>query len=185
VAPSVTTQPRNQAVKEGQTATFMVEACGAPAPTFRWQCSADGGVTWAYLANYAAYSGVATPALTVSNAVLGLNGNQYRCLVANTVGTATSSAAALAVGLGDLALVQLLYTDVLDRPADADGLAHFVAALGAGRTQAAVLGELLDSAEYGLRQVEPAIRLYFAALARPPEYAGQPRGGARRFLGVG
>ncbi len=172
VAASITTQPQNQAVKTGQAATFTVVAGGSPAPTCQWQCSADGGSTWADLANDSTYSGVKTPTLTVSNAVIGLDGDQYRCAVTNAVDTATSSAAVLSVSLNDQALVQLLYLDVLDRPADVGGLANFVAALAAGQTPSAVLGDLLGSPEYGLRQVEPVIRLYYVALVRPPDYTG-------------
>ena len=36
----------------------------------------------------------------------------------------------------------------------------------------AVLGGLLTSTEYANRQIEPAIRLYYAALARCPDYVG-------------
>jgi hypothetical protein len=44
--------------------------------------------------------------------------------------------------------------------------------MGAGRTRAQVLGDLYSSVEYSSRQVEPAIRLYYAALARPPDNPG-------------
>ena len=167
-APSVT-PPVNQTVEMGQTAAFTVTVGGSPAPGCLWQVSTDGGATWADLGNDSTYSGATTPTLTVANAGAGLNGNEYRCRATNTAGTATSFAAELVV---DEALVQSLYADVLGRPADAGGLASFVGALAAGSTPADVLGDLLNSAEYGLRDVEPVIRLYYAALARPPDYAG-------------
>jgi len=44
--------------------------------------------------------------------------------------------------------------------------------MAGGESRAAVLGDLLGSAEYSRRQIEPAIRLYYAALARPPDYTG-------------
>jgi len=68
--------------------------------------------------------------------------------------------------------LQRLFQSVLGRPADPGGLAAFLAAMGAGRTRAQVLGDLYSSLEYSARQVEPAIRLYYAALARPPDNPG-------------
>ena len=61
---------------------------------------------------------------------------------------------------------------MLDRPADPGALASYSAALSAGYTQAAVLGDLLRSAEFSQRQIESTIRLYYAALTRPPDYTG-------------
>ncbi len=169
-APSVA-PPQEQGVTTGQTATFTVTADGNPDPDFSWQASADGGSTWTDLSNDGAYSGVKTPTLAVSNAGADLNGYEYRCVVSNSVGTVASSGAALKVMDGQ-ALVQALYQDVLGRPADAGGLGSFEAALAAGSPPAAVLGDLLGSAEYTAWQVEPVIRLYYAALSRMPDYAG-------------
>ena len=70
------------------------------------------------------------------------------------------------------AFLQQLFTDVLGRPIDPGALSSFGAALIGGESHAAVLGDLFGSPEYRLRQIEPAIRLYYAALARPPDYVG-------------
>jgi len=69
------------------------------------------------------------------------------------------------------AFLQKLFRDVLGREIDAGELSGFSAALAAGESRAEVLGDLLGSVEYSRRQIEPAIRLYYAALARPPDYA--------------
>ena len=45
-APTVTTNPANQSVNAGQTATFTAAATGNPAATVQWQVSTDGGVTY-------------------------------------------------------------------------------------------------------------------------------------------
>jgi hypothetical protein len=74
--------------------------------------------------------------------------------------------------LSDQAFLQQLFLDVLGRPIDAGGAAAYGAALAGGESRAAVLGDLMGSAEYGLRQIEPVIRLYYAAFARVPDYAG-------------
>jgi len=61
---------------------------------------------------------------------------------------------------------------VLGRPIDPGALSSFGAALAGGESRPAVLGDLLGSSEYSQRQAEPAIRLYYAALTRAPDYAG-------------
>jgi hypothetical protein len=78
----------------------------------------------------------------------------------------------LTVSLSDGDIVRLLFEDVLGRPADDGALAAFEAALAAGRTPAQVLGDLYASAEYATWQIEPVIRLYYAAFARMPDYDG-------------
>ncbi len=72
----------------------------------------------------------------------------------------------------DQAFLQQLFADVLGRPIDPGALSSFGAALIGGESQVAVLGDLFGSTEYRLRQIEPAIRLYYAAFARCPDYAG-------------
>src|SRR4029077_4833627 len=44
--PSVTKQPTDPTVVEGQAAPFESPASGFPAPTVQWQVSTDGGGTW-------------------------------------------------------------------------------------------------------------------------------------------
>src|SRR2546422_6450849 len=44
--PTITTQPANQTVTVGQTATFTAAATGSPTPTVQWQVSTDGGATF-------------------------------------------------------------------------------------------------------------------------------------------
>ena len=42
-APAVTTEPANQSVNAGDTATFTAAASGYPTPTVQWQVSTNGG----------------------------------------------------------------------------------------------------------------------------------------------
>jgi len=130
--------------------------------------STDGGSTWTNLTDTAPYSGTATGTLTITGATTALNSDQFRCVVSNGVSPdATSLPATLTVfALSDQAFLQQLYLDVLGRPIDAGGAAAFGAALANGESRADVLGNLLGSAEYSLRQIDPVIRLYYAALAR-------------------
>ncbi len=84
-APSITTQPANQSVSTGQTATFTVVATGTAPLSYQWQ---KGGspISSATSASYT------TPAATSAD-----NGAQFRVVVSNSAGSATSSAATLTV----------------------------------------------------------------------------------------
>ena len=97
VVPTVTSQPSDQTVTAGQTATFTASASGSPAPTPQWQSSSDGGSTWSILTNAAPYSGVTTTTLTVSGTTTALSGTQYRAVFTNSSGTATTNVATLTV----------------------------------------------------------------------------------------
>jgi len=92
-APVFTTQPFNQTVPSGATATLEVAVSAAPVPTYQWQISTDGGSNWTNLADGGAnpsYAGVTTEMLTIAAA--STNGNRYRVIATNTHGTATSAA---------------------------------------------------------------------------------------------
>jgi len=87
--PSFTTQPKSQAVKAGSPASFSVAATGAPAPTFQWQVSTDGGNTWNNVTG-SQYSGATTARLSVTPTV-SMAGYQYRAVATNTSGPASNS----------------------------------------------------------------------------------------------
>jgi hypothetical protein len=86
--------------------------------------------------------------------------------------SATMTQMVTVTGTSDQAFLQQLFLDVLGRPIDSGALTAYQAALAGGESRSAVLGGLLTSTEYANRQVEPAIRLYYAALARCPDYVG-------------
>ena len=173
VGPAITAQPAGRTVTIGANASFAVAASGWPAPAFRWQVSNDGGATWYPIAEMAPYSGTATATLTITGAPVALSGSQYRCVATNGSGSVASFAGTLTVmGLSDQAFLQQLFMDVLGRGIDAGAASAFGAALAGGESRVDVLGGLLGSPEYGARQVEPVIRLYYAALARCPDYQG-------------
>jgi uncharacterized protein DUF4038/collagenase-like protein with putative collagen-binding domain/immunoglobulin I-set domain protein len=89
-APSITTQPANQTAGVGANVTFIAAASGTPTPTVQWQVSTDGGATFSNLTG--ATSTTLTFATTTSQ-----NGYQYRAVFTNTAGSATTTAATLAV----------------------------------------------------------------------------------------
>jgi hypothetical protein len=86
-APTITTQPSNQAVNEGQTATFSIAATGNPAPTYQWRKNGTN------------ISGATSTSYTTPVTVAGDNGALFSCVVTNTVGSVTSNNATLTVYL--------------------------------------------------------------------------------------
>jgi len=85
-APAITTQPADQTVVAGQTATFTVVATGTAPLSYQWQ----NGTTNIAGATSATYT---TPATTLSD-----NGSQFRVIVSNSVNPpATSNYATLTV----------------------------------------------------------------------------------------
>src|SRR5207302_1558993 len=85
VAPSITTQPANQTVTVGQTATFAVVATGTAPLSYQWQKSGTA-ISGATSASYT------TPATTSAD-----NGATFVVVVSNSAGSVTSTAATLTV----------------------------------------------------------------------------------------
>jgi len=85
-APTISSQPSNQAVCIGQSGAFSVTATG----TYQWQVSTNGGTTWTDI------SGSTASSLSITGAA-NLNNNQYRCIVTGQCGSTTSSVATLTV----------------------------------------------------------------------------------------
>jgi hypothetical protein len=84
-APTISTQPANQSVPAGQSATFSVTASGTAPLTYQWQ---ENGTPIAG-ATSASYM---TPVTTSSD-----NGLQFRVVVTNSAGSVTSNSASLTV----------------------------------------------------------------------------------------
>jgi hypothetical protein len=93
--PSVTTNPVSQSVPAGNTATFTAAASGNPTPTVQWQISTDGGATFNNIAG-------ATSTTLSFTALVAQNGNQYRAVFTNLVGSATTMVATLTVTAGPM-----------------------------------------------------------------------------------
>jgi hypothetical protein len=84
--PSVTSSPSPQTVCSGQAFSFSVSGNGTPSPTFQWR---RGGVNIPG-ANASTYGGTASPA----------DADSYDCVLTNSCGSVTSSAAGLTVNTG-------------------------------------------------------------------------------------
>ena len=85
VGPSITTQPANQSVNAGQTATFSVIATGTAPLAYQWQ------------KNNANISGATSASYTTPATVSGDNGATFRVIVGNSVTSITSNSATLTV----------------------------------------------------------------------------------------
>ncbi|MBV8729266.1 MAG: hypothetical protein JO336_05605, partial [Acidobacteriia bacterium] len=88
--PIITAQPANVTTYAGQTATFTVTASGTGI-AYQWQSMAPGANSFTNITG-AVSSFYTTPATT-----LAASGTQYQCILTNTQGTVTSSAATLTV----------------------------------------------------------------------------------------
>ena len=89
--PVITLQPGNATVTLGATASFSTSASGTPTLAYQWQRAPAGSSTFTVIsgANSVDYT---TPATLASD-----NGAQYRVVVSNGAGSATSNAATLTV----------------------------------------------------------------------------------------
>lgn len=85
IAPYITTQPVNQTVSAGQTATFSVTASGTAPLSYQWQMNGSN-ISNATAASYT------TPVTTAAN-----SGETFRVVISNSAGNITSSAATLTV----------------------------------------------------------------------------------------
>jgi glucose/arabinose dehydrogenase len=99
-SPSITSQPPDQTVIQGQPATFSVAATGSTPLSYQWQ------------RNQVNISGATSSSYTLSSTTLSDNGATFRCVVSNAFGTATSNEAALTVQTPPPAIVTEENTDV-------------------------------------------------------------------------
>jgi hypothetical protein len=84
-APTITTQPANQTVTVGATATFSVTAAGTAPLSYQWYQSS------------AAISGATSASYTTPPTTLADSGATFHVVVTNTAGSATSNSATLTV----------------------------------------------------------------------------------------
>jgi glucose/arabinose dehydrogenase len=84
-APAITQHPASQTVSVGQSASFTVGASGAPPLSYQWQ------------RNGTPISGATSATYTLASATLGDSGAQFRAVVTNASGSATSNVATLTV----------------------------------------------------------------------------------------
>ncbi len=111
VRPTITTQPVNQTVTAGQTATFSVAASGSTPMTYQWRKN-GASIAGATSSSYK------TPATTTAD-----NGVTFAVVASNAAGNATSTSATLTVNSAPAPAIQLSSTsisfanDVVNAPA--------------------------------------------------------------------
>jgi len=91
VAPSITTQPTNQTVSAGQSATFAVTATGTAPLSYQWQ------------KNSANISGATSSSYTTPATTSGDNGAKFDVVVSNTAGNQASATAVLTINAAAVA----------------------------------------------------------------------------------
>lgn len=97
-APPVTvTNPQDQTVTAGGTATFTASTTGAPTPTVQWESSADQGGSWNPV------PGATSATLTVAGTTLDQDGLLVRAVFTNASGSVTTNSARLTVLPADVA----------------------------------------------------------------------------------
>jgi PKD repeat protein len=85
IAPTITTQPANQTVTVGQTASFSVVASGTAPLSYQWRKNGTN------------ISGATSASYTTPATVMADNGSTFSVVVSNSAGSATSNNATLTV----------------------------------------------------------------------------------------
>ena len=85
---AIVKQPADLIAWNAKNAEFAIEASGDGVITYQWQLSADGGENWQDIA------GATQSALVLESVSVAMNGNKYRCAIANggSAGDVSSSA---------------------------------------------------------------------------------------------
>ena len=95
IAPTVVVSPATQSIALGSPANFAVSVTGTVPMTYQWQRKNPADAAFSPIV------GATSPTYQIPAVTAGDNGAQFRCVVSNSAGTATSGAANLTVtGLG-------------------------------------------------------------------------------------
>ncbi len=115
-SPAISSQPANTSTCVGTNATFSIAVPGTN--TYNWQVSTDGGNTWNNVSPV-----VTATTLNLTAVTIGMNNNQYRCVVTGGCPSTNinSSAAILTVTTGAIAIT----TGPSDASACVNGNASF------------------------------------------------------------
>jgi hypothetical protein len=148
MAPSVLTGPSSQTVSAGQTATFTVVASGTAPLTYQWQKGA-APIAGAAGASYT------TPATSSAD-----NGAQFKVVITNSAGSATSNIATLTVTSATSATDVLTYHNDIART----GQNLTESTLTPNNVASATFGKIGFYSVDGLVDAEP---LYASSIAIP------------------
>jgi hypothetical protein len=107
--PAFVEQPRSVLVSAVETANFSVSVSGLPAPTLQWQTRpANSSGEWT---NVGVGTGATTATYTTPPRVLSDNGEQYRVVATNALGSAASTP--VTVSVSDLAVAPSITTQAV------------------------------------------------------------------------
>ena len=110
--PTITGQPSNSTICDGDNTSFTITATGAGV-TYQWQVNSGSG--WSNIANAGIYSGATTNSLSLTAATSTVDGNQYRCVVSGTCNPdATSGSATLNINTAPAVTLQPSNSTVCD-----------------------------------------------------------------------
>gem|GEM_PF-1496969 len=89
-SPVITMQPTSMEAEVGEIALFTVQAAGEGTLSYQWQSRKNASSTW----NNSGQNGAMTNTLSV-NALAGLDGWQFQCIITDAVGNKTTSDTAI------------------------------------------------------------------------------------------
>jgi predicted outer membrane repeat protein len=95
IAPTITQQPGDATINAGQSATFTVAASGGAPLSYQWQRADASSPT-----TFVNIPGATAASYHVTSTTAADSGDRFRCVVANSAGSATSTTATLVVNGG-------------------------------------------------------------------------------------
>jgi streptogramin lyase len=95
--PVIVTQPQDRTLMAGGNTTFSASAGGALPLSYRWQTQIAGSLNWNDLSDGGKFNGSTTPTLMLNQVDGTMNGESFRCVITNSIASATSSVAVLHV----------------------------------------------------------------------------------------
>ncbi len=95
LAPKITASPVATLVNVRNSAIFTVAVTGTPSPLFQWQRATNGSATFSNLIESETFAGVSSATLLVIGTTAEMNGDRFRVLVGNGVGSIVTSSAAM------------------------------------------------------------------------------------------
>ncbi|WP_188771326.1 beta strand repeat-containing protein, partial [Emticicia aquatilis] len=108
ISPTVSTNPSNRTICNGNNTTFSVTASNATA--YQWQVDIGSGFT--DISNTGVYSNATTSTLTITGATSAMNGYVYRCVVINGTSTCSTNSNTATLTVSTIILSQLNKTNV-------------------------------------------------------------------------
>ncbi|MEI6862255.1 MAG: peptidylprolyl isomerase, partial [Verrucomicrobiota bacterium] len=94
LAPKITAAPVGTIVNVNGNASFAVTVTGTPSPAFLWQRAPNGTSTFSNLVESETFSGVTSGTLSITRVAVEMNGDRFRVLLGNGVGSVGASSAA-------------------------------------------------------------------------------------------